>query len=116
MKLKVTTELFELDGAPLTDDQRICPTCQRPVGDGKPLTIRRACVRALQFIPQQTKVSFEIQMKRYNLAQRFYEDDTVELTNKEAGMIQDLLAMLFMPTITGPVGEALEGKGSMDGD
>lgn len=110
MKLDVTVEITELDGTPIKDDSRICPTCQRAVGDGKPLTIRRACARALQFVPQQTKVEFKEQMERYDLAKRFFDGDEIELTISEAGLIQGLLAGRYTPTVTGPVGLALEGK------
>ena len=110
MKLDVTIELIELDGTPITDDKRICPTCQRPVGDGKPLTIRRACARALQFIPERTTVSYTDQKERYELAQRFFNGDEVELEAKEVVLVQKLLALLYRPAVTGPVGLALDGK------
>ena len=109
MKLDVTVEITELDGTPIKDDQRICPTCQRPVGDGKPLTIRRACTRALQFVPQQTNVAFKDQMERYKLAESIFANDEVELTSLEAGLIQGLLALRYSPVVTGPVGLALNG-------
>ncbi len=110
MKLDVTVELIELDGTPITDDKRICPTCRRAAGDGEPLTIRRACARALQFIPERTTVSYKDQKERYELAQRFFDGDEVELAASEVVLVQTLLALLYTPVVTGPVGLALDGK------
>jgi len=105
MKIDVTHVLCSYDGEPLIR------------GDG-PLTLRQVCCEALASdLPMPGKQpSGEDKVKRFNLAVKIYNNDTVDLPADAVAMIKALIGTGFAVPVVGPAFLALEGGAHVSGD
>lgn len=75
------------------------------------LTLRYACVEALLFVPDPSRVPGEEQVKRFQMALKIQDaKGEVELEAEDITLLKKLCATRFGPTITGQVRMLLEGK------
>lgn len=99
MLVKVNVPLVTLDGQPMQDNV-----------DGKAVdaTVEQVIVNAV-LAPVQKESGIE-KVKKFNLAQRVYKSDEVELTAEEVSLIKACIGENFAPIVVGQVWNLLEGK------
>lgn len=111
MKLDVSLVLIDVRGKPIMTSERFCPACRQTVGEETELTLRDALINVLEAKGSREEIPFKMQMERYLLTVKLAESDLVELDLGVPGMLQGLVAGLYGPAVTGPVGLLLEGDG-----
>lgn len=100
MLVKVNVPLVNMDGQVMKDNDG--------QGNAVDATLRMAIVNAL-LTPVQNEKGVD-KVKKFNLAQRIYGDDEVELTIEETGLIKERIGEVYAPVIVGQVWNILEGK------
>lgn len=104
MNIDVTQVVRNLKGDPIVTGERFCQMCRQVVGSSRPLTVREALINALEAKAPNEELAFSEQMDRYFLAERVQEEDDLELASDEAAKLQGLVAKVYGPAVTGPVG------------
>lgn len=104
MKIDVTQQLAELDGAPMVTGKQICQMCGQVVGNEEPMTVRLAAVRALTaaFRDEQS-LSGEKKIVRFHLALKIIDEDKPSLTAEEVVLVKKLVGKMFGPVIVGRI-------------
>ena len=103
MLVKVDIPLKTMDGQVMKDSV-----------DGKAVdaTVRAAIVNSV-LAPVQKESGIE-KVKKFNLAQRVYDKDEVELTAEEISLIKTCIGENFAPIVVGQVWNLLEGKDGLE--
>lgn len=94
MKLEVTKELLGYDGKPLTEP------------DGKSVTLRDVCCKALSQYEEKDQNSF----KKGCLARAIYSEDEPEIEAADISLIKECVAKFYSPAIVFPAHNLLEGR------
>ena len=109
-KIDVTQVIEQLDGTPFKDSIGLCRTCGRPLEDYGDLTLRTVCINALAGRAQGDGLDGRAMVKRYDMALEIQHEDVVDLTNRDAGLIQELIAKTgYNPFIVAQAWRMLEG-------
>lgn len=93
MKIKVTESLKQMNGKPMVDQD----------DNGKPVeaTIRTVLVNALLSpVPEEKGMD---KVAKYDLAQRIYKEDEVDLNETDIKLIKDRVGELFAPLVVGQI-------------
>lgn len=98
MKLDMTEELIGLDKA----------TIPVSAENKTPLTLRLVAISALQANFDHEQVGGDEKLKRFNLAQKCYENDTVDLPANEIMLIRQLVGLAYSPAVVGPAYKILD--------
>ena len=104
MLVKVNVPLTTLDGQTMKDNVD---------GQAVDATVRMAIVNAV-LAPVQKESGID-KVKKFNLAQRIYKDDEVELTAEEVSLIKACVGENFAPIVVGQIWNLLEGKDGLEG-
>lgn len=108
MKVKLSTEICDLEGHPLWDEELKDPT-GKVVRARRPFTVRKACTEALQIMNLQGDIiDGEEKMLRYRLAFKLMSADVVDLKAEEITKLKRLVGLAFGATVVGPVYLALD--------
>lgn len=99
MLVKINVPLTTLDGQTMKDNVD---------GQAVDATVKTAIVNAV-LAPVQKESGIE-KVKKFNLAQRIYKDDEVELTAEEVSLIKACVGENFAPIVVGQIWNLLEGK------
>jgi len=94
-KINFDVVLKNLEGKPLKD------------GDGKDLTMARACRNALHVMDE--KATGDEKYKNYVLALKVGDGGDVDLKSEEITRIKDYIGKNMYPIVVGPVWDFLEG-------
>ncbi len=98
MKIDVTGMLVDLENAAIE------------IEPGKPMSVRTALTRALLSAPPNGRqLTGDVQIKRFDLAQRIHKNDKLDITVEEAVMAKECVAENWAPIITGQIFAVLEG-------
>jgi hypothetical protein len=100
MKVDTTQVLKTLDGQVMKDNDG--------QGNAVDATLKMALVNSI-LSPVQKESGID-KVKKFNLAQRVYKDDEVELTAEDITLIKERVGETFAPIIVGQVWNILEGK------
>ena len=109
MKIDVTQQLRKLNGEPLANTTEACRLCGRPQEEN-PVVLRDVLCSALMASKRdQNAVDGKKQVEQYELALKIQREDKVELSTQDAGKLQNLVAEIYAPLVTGQVWLILEG-------
>lgn len=81
-------------------------------GQAVDATVKTAIVNAV-LAPVQKESGID-KVKKFNLAQRVYKEDEVELTAEEISLIKTCIGENFAPIVVGQVWNLLEGKDGLE--
>jgi len=100
MLVKVNVPLKTLDGQVMKDND----------GQGNAIdaTVKMAIVNAI-LAPVQKESGVD-KVKKFDLAQRIYKSDEVDLTAEEISLIKERVGESFPPIVVGQIWNLLEGK------
>jgi hypothetical protein len=102
MKINVTQQLKELDGALMTTGKQVCQTCRQVVGKKEPMTVRLAATRALSAaFRDEQDLDGEKKFERFHLALKITDEDKPALTVEEIVLIKKLVGKMFGPVVIG---------------
>lgn len=111
-KIDVTQSLLDLEGKPMSIVLQACPMCGRTLEVQGPRTLRSACEAALGADYQSEQrvggVTGEVKIKRYCLAVKVHNNDTVQFLAEEIVILKHVLGLRFPPEIMGPALRILE--------
>jgi len=102
MLVNVNQVLKTIDGQTMKDSDG--------TGNAIDATVKLAIVNAV-LSPVQKENGIE-KVRKFDLAQRIYKEDDVELTVEEISLIKERVGEVFPPLVTGQVWNILEGKES----
>ena len=109
MRIDVTQQLRQLNGEPLANTTEACRLCGRSQEE-TPVILRDILCNALMTSRRDQKaVDGKKQVEQYELALRIQREDEVELSTQDAGKLQNLVAEIYAPLVTGQVWLILEG-------
>lgn len=70
----------------------------------KPVTLGKVFVNALlNNIPEESDISSDEKLRRFKLAQRFYSEETVNLTSEEVVLMRQLISKNYGVLVTGQI-------------
>jgi hypothetical protein len=108
--LPAQTRWVTIEGEPLERTVQACQTCGRPE-ETAAMTLRSVCTNALLTQTRdETNLSGEEKVRRYNLALQISNEDVVDLPPKDVAMLQELVGKLYAPLVVGQVWEMLDPK------
>lgn len=115
MKVDVTVPILQLDGTPVRFIRVACPMCGNET-EGEDSTLRLMITTALSLDhPHETDartgastVSGDEKVRRFSLAMRVYENDEVELNEKDIVLIKEIIGKTRNPIVNGRVAEFLK--------
>jgi len=103
MKINFAQPLTTIEGTPLMRTTQSCPTCGR-AAESEPLTLRSVCTNALLTQTQdEANLPGEEKVRRYNLALQISNEDVVDISPKDVGLVQELVARWYTPLVVGQV-------------
>jgi len=98
MQIDVTVELRQLDGTHLVDE-----------GDkNRVMTVRSICCHALSVNLQGEETTGDEKCKRWQLAQKIYGHDKVDLKAEDVAKIKGLIGKMYAPIVVGQVFLAID--------
>lgn len=114
MEINFERSLIALDGSELELTTQACAVCGR-AQESRVATLQSLCSDALvqgyrDGRGQPEELTGEEAVRRYELARRIVNEGTVELSLKDAALIQQLVAKRYTPLYAGQIWQMLDPK------
>jgi len=112
MKIDVTQQIRDLDGAPMVTSKQVCQMCGQAVGKMEPLTVRLAATRALTApFMDERDLAGDKKIERFHLALRIHDEDEPDLKAEDVVLIKSLVGKMYGPLVVGRMWTILDPSG-----